>query len=254
MNAKIKPFNKSTKQCPYCADPDFLASFTEGGAKKIRVLLPAYMRQNRFWKKGRLRRPDYTAHAEGEQRGDRLRVVFDEENFDQRWRDFTVEVFGIESTSELILPRTEERVYHSPPPPFFYAISVPQGENQPFKYQQFFICRITHKKSDVSILVHWWADHGRVMRIDSSLSWDATNDSLGIIKTGCEFFQRETRGAEKKITDERLKRVLSKLGNSATQVSAAKELKVSETALEKWRRRQGIESWRDVVSRYSAPN
>jgi hypothetical protein len=92
------------------------------------------------------------------------------------------------------------------------------------------------------------------MRIDSSLSWETTNDSLGIIKTSCAFFQRETRGAEKKITDERLKRVLSKLGNSATQVSAAKELKVSETALEKWRRRQGIESWRDVVSRYSVPN
>ena len=249
MNAKIKPFNKSTKQCPYCADPDFLASFTEGRAKKIRVLLPAYMRQNRFWKKGRLRRPDYTAHAEGEQRGDRLRVVFDEENFDQRWRDFTVEVFGIESTGELILPRSEEGFYHSPPPPFFFEVSVPQGENQPFKYQQFFICRITHKSSDVSILVHWWADHGRVMRIDSSLSWDATNDSLGIIKTGCEFFQRETRGGIK-ITEERIRQVLAESGASLTQKDAARWLSVTENGLEKWRARRGISTWQEVVERF----
>jgi hypothetical protein len=68
-----------------------------------------------------------------------------------------------------------------------------------------------------------------------------------------EFFQPETRGAVKTITDERLKDVLSDLGKGATQVAAAAALKVSQTALEKWRRRQGFKTWREVVNRYASP-
>jgi hypothetical protein len=235
--------NKDT--CPFCADPNLLASFTEGDAEKVMVLIPVYMRQDRFWKKGKFKQAKYTVHAEAELRGDRLRMIFDEENFDARWRDFKVEVLGIQSVEEMFLPKNEDRVYYSPPPPFFFAMDVWQGNNQPFAYQQFFACRITHKDSDVSIFVHWWANHGRIMRVDSSLLPDTTNDTLAIIKAACDFFQREKRG-DPKLSLELILDAHRRLGSKTTQRAIAGELKVSERALEKWRARQGMSSWRQV--------
>jgi hypothetical protein len=236
--------------CPFCADSDFLASFTKGEAEKTKVEIPAYARQDKFWKRGKLK-PNQKIQVPAELRGDRLRIVFDKKNFDDRWQDFKVEVFGIRSTGEMYLPKQFDRVYYNPPPPFFFASSISQGEDQPLVYRQFFACRITHKSDDVSIIVHWWANHGRKFDMCGSLAPESVSDKLEVTKNALSFFQRETRGAEKKITDARLKSVISKLGTSATQVAAAKALKVSETALEKWRRRQEIESWRDVVNRYS---
>ena len=234
--------------CPYCADPAFLASFTEGPTEKVKVLLPPYMRQDKFWKKATRRRPDY--HAAAELRGDRLRVVFDGKNFDDRWRDFTAEVFGIESVGALILPRVVDRVFLSPPPPFFYAVSVPQGDNQPLKYQQFFICRITKKDSDVSIIVHWWADHGRVMQIEGSLSPDAANTNIETIKTGCDFFKRETRG-NPRITEKDVREAIRKMGARAQQKDVARELKVTAQGLVNWGERRGLNAWRDVLREFS---
>jgi hypothetical protein len=107
--------------------------------------------------------------------------------------------------------------------------------------------RIAHT-SGLLLFVHWWPSHGFKTEITN-----LEPEGFALVNKILKLFKLETRGAEKKITDERLKGVLSKLGNTATQVATAKALKVSETALEKWRRRQGIESWRDVVNQYSNP-
>jgi hypothetical protein len=234
--------------CPFCADPNFLASFTEGDAEKIKVLIPAYMRQDKFWKKGKFKRASYTVHAEAELRGDRLRIVFDEENLDDRWRDFKVEVLGIQSVGNLILPRREDRVYYSPPPPFFFAASVFQGEGQATNYQQFFACRITHKDSDVSIIVHWWANHGRVMRVDGTLPLETANDILKVIKTACDLFQRETRG-NPKFSEIDLIEAIQKVGANATQSAVARELNVSDRTLREWTANRGM-SWERTRGRY----
>jgi hypothetical protein len=234
--------------CPFCTDSNFLASFTKGDAEMVKVLIPAYMRQDKFWKKGKFKRADYTVNVEAERRGNRLRIIFDKENLDYRWRDFTIEVLGIQSVGGFILPRDDARVVYSPPPPFFFVSTAFQGEGQPFAYQQFFVCRITHKNSDASIIVHWWTNHDRVMRVDSSLSLDSANDSLSIIKTACDLFQRETRG-NPKISEVELIKAIQKHGKRATQANVAKELGVGDRTLRDWTVRMGM-SWERVKGRY----
>jgi DNA-binding transcriptional regulator YiaG len=234
--------------CPFCADSGFLASFTKGEAEKIKVEIPAYARQDKFWKRGKLK-PNQKIQAPAELRGDRLRIVFDKKNFDDRWQDFKVEVFGIQSTGEMYLPKQFDRVYYSPPPPFFFASSISQGEDQPLVYRQFFACRITHKSDDVSIIVHWWANHGRKFDMCGSLAPESVSDKLEVTKNALSFFQRETRGSAK-VTDVDIKEVIKLLGPEATQRKAAKALNVSESTLEKWRQRRGISTWRKVLEGY----
>jgi hypothetical protein len=252
MNAKIKPFNKSTKQCPYCADPDFLAPFTEGKAKKVMIPLPLQRRQEKFWhpsvsSKG----AESQAHIEAEKRDQFLRIVFDQENFKERWADFKIEDFGIESVGAPFLPRDEERVSIYPPGPFFFAYSsfprLGRGD-ETAHYGQFFACRITHKDSDLSIIVHWWPTHGRLIDIHGSLSPFPVNGDLEVIKTALDFFSRETRG-NPKLSEEIISDVLRRL-REPTQRAAAEELQVTEQALEKWRARQGMATWREVINRY----
>ncbi len=254
MNAKIKPFNKSTKQCPFCSDPDFLAPFTEGKAKKVMIPLPLQRRQEKFWhpsvsSKG----AESQAHIEAEKRDQFLRIVFDQENFKERWADFKIEDFGIESVGAPFLPRDEERVIINPPGPFFFLYSsfprLGRGD-ETAHYGQFFACRITHKDSDLSIIVHWWPTHGRLIDIHGSLSPFPVNSDLNVIKDALSFFQTETRGASAKFSEEVVSDVLRRLGANITQKAAADELQVTERTLERWRARHGMVTWKEVVNRY----
>jgi len=236
-------------ECPFCSNPDFLAAATKGRATKAEVLLPFHARQEKFWR-SHLREYNTTVTTDAEKRGEYVHTSFYGDDFESRWGDFTVEVIGIEA-GKPIFPRDDDRVIPSPPTPFFFFAPSAFDALTPYRYHHFFIARITHGLSNIELIVHWWPTHGRLFEMRGKIASQEPNDDIEAFKTAFGFFQRETRGAEKKITDERLKRVLSKLGAEATQEGAAKALKVSGTALEKWRRRQGIESWRDVVNRYS---
>jgi len=77
----------------------------------------------------------------------------------------------------------------------------------------------------------------------------AENDDFKIAKDVMEFFWVETRGGAK-ITEREIRTALAKLGDKATQVATASAMNVSESALEKWRQRQGISTWQNVVKRY----
>ncbi len=237
-------------ECPYCGNPDFIENATKGRATKAKVRLPFHARQEKFWRSD-LREYNTTVTTDAEKRGEYLHTSFYGDDFEPRWLDFTVDVIGIEA-GEPIFPRDDDdRVIPSPPTPFFFFAASAFDALTPYRYQHFFIARITHKLSNVEMIVHWWPTHGRLFEMRGKIASQEPNDDIELFRSAFGFFQRETRGAEKKITDERVKRVLSKLGAEATQEGAAKALKVSGTALEKWRRRQGIESWRDVVNRYS---
>jgi hypothetical protein len=242
------------QECPFCPSPDYLEDFTKGQAKKTIVPIPTWRRQYRFWEQAIQKRIEEVATAETEQRGKFLRTVFDEDNFEERWRDFTVEVFGIETEGEPFLPRNPERVSIEPPGPFFFSSTsfpkLKEGDETPY-YRQFFICRIKHKISDMSLVAHWWPTHGRLINLQSPLSPFPVNSDLNVIKDALSFFQTETRGAPAKFSEEVVSDVLRRLPTNATQKAAADELQVTERTLERWRARQGMSTWQEVVNRYS---
>ncbi|MDQ3254455.1 MAG: RWP-RK domain-containing protein [Acidobacteriota bacterium] len=180
--------------------------------------------------------------------------MFDEENFEERWNDFTVEVFGVESSGSPMLPRNSAGVLVSPPGPFFFLASFFPKGSQTAHYYQFFVCRVKHKTSDLCLVSHWWQSHGRLINLQGSLSPFPLNWELDIIKDALDFFLKETRGGQEKFTEEMMSDVLRMLGPHATIRAAANSLQVTETTLNRWRRRHGMRAWRDVINRYSGTN
>jgi hypothetical protein len=236
-------------ECPFCSNPNFLAAATKGRATKIEVLLPFHARQEKFWPAA-TREYNARVKTDVEKRGEYLHTSFYGEDFEERWRDFTVEVFGIESAGEIIYPRKSERAWDSPPPPFLFVESVIQGPNQDPLIRQFFACRITHKQTTTVLIAHWWPSHGRLFTMGGKLSAEYPNDAIELFRSAFDFFHRETRGSAK-VTDTEIKKVVALLGAKATQRNAAKVLNVSESTLEKWRQRRGISTWKEVVKSYS---
>ncbi len=242
----------TNQECPFCSNLNYLEDFTKGRAKKIMTPFPSWRRHYKFWEQEIQKRLEDEATVETEQRGKFLRTAFDEGNFEERWQGFKVEVFGIESEGEPFLPRNSERVSIDPPGPFFFSsTSLPklkEGDETPY-YKQFFICRITHKSNDILLVAHWWPTHGRVINLQSPLSPFPVNSDLNVIKDALDFFQAETRGAPAKLNLELVSDVVRRLGTNVTQKAAADELQVTEHGLEKWRARQGMVTWKEVVSR-----
>jgi hypothetical protein len=238
--------------CPYCSNPNYLAGFTKGRAKKVQVAIPSRRRQERFWADDIPKGQHYFVHVETEQRGEYLRIILEAENFTQRWHDFTVEVFGVESVDEPILARDSERVIADPPAPFFFLTATFRGDGKGFNYQQFFICRVTHKLSNVELIVHWWPTHGRLFNMQGSLSPEETNEDLAVAAEVMEFFRVEARG-EPKVTEEGVARAIQSLEDNATQASVAGELGVTARTLRRWADRNGFQDWEDVKQRYQFP-
>lgn len=233
-------------QCPFCSDPNYLAAFTKGKSKKVQVPLPLWHRQEKFWSSDMQKSPNYLVTLETEKRGDLLRTVLKEEDFRDPWRDFIVEVFGVESIGEPLLPTNNNSTITGPPAPFFFLSTVFQGESLPFLYRQFFACRITHKGRDISLVVHWWVSHGRLMHIHGPLSLGDAKRNLKMIKESLDFFQPEARG-NPKLGLENVLDAYRRAGYKATQKAVAKELQVTEQALERWRKRFNLSTWREVT-------
>ncbi len=236
-------------ECPYCVKPNFIENATRGRATKIEVRLPFYTRQEKFWRSD-LREYNATFATNVEKRREYLHTSFYGEDFEPRWRDFTVEVIGVEA-DEVIFPRDDDRVIPGPPTPFFFFASVAPDAVTPFRYQHFFIARITHRLSSVELIVHWWPTHGRRFKMLGSLIPEEANDDISVITEAMEFFRVETRG-DPKLTEGDVVKAIQKLGDEATQVSVAKELGVTARTVQRWAARNGLQTWDEVKERYSS--
>lgn len=230
-------------ECPYCAKPNLIDEARKGRAKKIEIVTPELGRGGHaFWREGV---PRHTLQAE--QRGEYLRVVIGDEFFEDRWRGFTVELYGFESASELGYPQAEERLWDLPPKPFFIIGSNTQLDGS----WQFLCCRITHQLSSMELIVHWWPTHGRLYKLAGSLPPAEANNQITIINDAFEFFRVESRG-EPKVTEMEVFSAMHRLGSRATQAEVAKELNVTGRTLQRWASRNGFQSWEEVKDRYGA--
>jgi hypothetical protein len=111
---------------------------------------------------------------------------------------------------------------------------------------------IEHKGGGVEVRAHWWPSHEWIInqRVTLTASDPAErNTQLERAYTALDFFLLESRGASK-ITEAALAEALAELGPDATQVAVANKMGVSESALEKWRQRQGIKTWQEVVNKF----
>ena len=228
--------------CPYCADADYLAAFTKGRAEKIEVRLPFQVRQYRFFAVA-CRVYNNRVTVEVERRGRRLWMPLHGKDFAPAWREFKVEVFGLESPPAVsIFPPGEGR--NMAEAPFLFS-EADAGANR-----HFFALRMTHVKHPLVLTAHWWPTHGRLVELRGPLSEDDPNADVEIIRKAFGFFLRETRGAEPKITERGVAEAIKKIPPPVTQKSVADKLRVTERTLERWRARQGMENWQKVVSRY----
>ena len=235
--------------CPFCENPNFLADAGRGRATKIEIRLPYYTRQEKFWRSD-LREYNATVTTGVEKRGEYLHTSFYGDDFEPRWRDFTVEVLGVEA-DQVIFPRDDDRVISGPPTPFFFFTSVASDALTTVRYQHFFIARITHSLSSVELIVHWWPTHGRRFKMLGSLIPEEANDDISVITEAMEFFRVETRG-DPKLTEGDVVKAIQKLGDEATQVSVAKALGVTARTVQRWAARNGLQTWDEVKERYSS--
>ena len=240
--------------CPYCSNPNYLEAFTKGRVKEIDVQLPIWARQGKFWRQDRPKGIDRPVTAPAKKSGNLLLMLLEGDLFEERWRDFTVEVFGYDSSDSQPPGRgDDEPVYHGPPGPFLffaYAAEIPGEYDRGTRFRMFDACRITNRNSDITLFAHWHPSHGRLIKIEGVLNREDPNADIEAFKTAFDFFQRETRGAPK-ITENDLVKAMQTLGEDATLTSVAKELEVTRQALQFWARRGGMESWEKVKERYS---
>ncbi len=239
------------QQCPFCLDPGYyIDRFLRGRAKSVEVKVPTWRRQERFWNQNISKDVSGLVVAQAEQCGDSLRVPFFGDDFEPRWKDYTVKVYGVETLGEAFFPLAKNQTTLDLPAPFFYLQYKTQKHDPRLLYQQFFACRITHKLSNVELLVHWWPSHGRRLQVSSSLFPEETNGDIEILTTAMEFFRVEARG-EPKFTEGDIAKAMQKLGDNATQSEVASELRVTARTLQRWASRNGLADWDAVKARYA---
>ncbi len=232
-------------ECPFCADPSLIYGMSRGRVKKIKIEIPRGRGRARFWKRSVSRDP-----WDAEQRGEHLRIVHRNGSFEERWRGFTVGVYGFDSDEIIYPPRAEGRVWDEPPGPFFFVQShAPVGDRMT-RYRQFLFALITHEFSNVELSFHWWPTHGRQFKLLSSPETAADiNEDIDIIADAMEFFRVEKRG-EPKVSELDIVLTMRELGDSATQAKVAKELKINTRTLQRWVSRNGFQSWEEYKDRF----
>ncbi len=246
--------------CPLCTGQHKLEDFSQKH-EWVQVRFWPFEWQGTFWRRDILggardeegRRIGF--QLELEWHGDLIRTVLDDAHFEPRWQGFAVEVFGYQAMGDPPgMAELTAQGYYGPPSPFFFSevftVEAPDDEDESLHgHRTFYAARITHKDSDLSLLVHWWPTHGRLVELRGTLPRAGVRETLAAMYTALEFFQRETRG-NAKLNDDRVKGVLHELGPDTTQVAAAEALNVSERALEKWRARRGLSTWQEVIEQF----
>lgn len=247
-------------KCKFCADPDFFEGIlTPTPTDRLISLHGAIRRYGNHWPK--VRKPKTIKPPKGAtnfmsfptdprqavtlkspeiKRGKyHIRTVIDAD-MTPAYAGFKIEIIGIESKTKPPMPSGA-----------FFSITH-KGEGKDAEYVSYNAARITHRDSNIVIESHWTPEHGRIVTLRGFESVSTNPQELSIINTALKFYRREPRGGAK-ITEDMFRVTLAKTGKDAKQKEVANALGVSERGLEKWRTRQGIISWQELVERYNHP-
>lgn len=245
MKRGIKKATEKVAPCPYCADPTLL---DPPKGKRGEETYPVPNSGGRFWRKSG---PPSILHAYSY--GKRWVAEVPPGYFGKSFEGFKARSVGVEIGFFVL---------GQPPAPFSNHIlthlrkrlplvpSPARGSLPTVAYVLFSGVVIEHEGEGVEVRAHWWPSHGWIInqRVTLTASDPAErNAQLEHAYTALDFFLLETRGAPK-ITTAQVKEALSELGGAATQRDVAAKLGVTEQGLDKWRGKQGYDSWHELVA------
>jgi hypothetical protein len=236
-----------TEPCPYCARADLLKPMKRPRKRGEHFALP---NKGMLWDAEINRQESSIGFTGLYQFADHRRVFLPADRFASRLRPFSVEMIGLEFELREARP--------TPPPPMLFAAVQNDWRTGTAKTpwagsSVVFAALVIAHSSGLVLAVHWWPSHGRVMNLSGAMPIDReANAAIELAQTILEIFREETRGAPK-ITEAAIKGAVTKIipPLKPTQAATAKVLEVSESALEKWRQRNGIKTWKEVVERLS---
>ncbi len=227
--------------CPYCANPN-LPEEALTPTPDDRIATRGSMPQSSdIWAADAYKgQPVRMLREKAIRRGAFTIQTVTDKDLAKRYAGFQVEIIGMDTD------------YDPPSPsgPFFHRTFGTRFKDDGLQTESFYkihnACRITKKGSKMTVDVHWWPDHDFFFTI---IGFDpaADFDSLALLQ---KLFKPETRGGVK-VTEDRVRHIVSSLGPEATQIAAAQALNVSESALEYWRRKRGIKTWQDVIEQFT---
>ncbi len=249
-------------KCEFCAVPDFFEKILSPTQADIPSYNPAMRRHGIHWPKVRrpktIKLPKNVIHdgfgsrfgidpskvvrlkSPGIRRGKfHIRTVTDAD-MTPAYDGFKIEIIGIESKTRPPMPSGA-----------FFSVTT-TGEGKDASYVSYNAARITHRDSNIVIESHWTPEHGRIVTLRGFESVSTNPQELSIINTALKFYRREPRGGAK-ITEDMFRVALAKSGKDAKQKEVATALRITERGLEKWRTRQGINSWKELIERYNHP-
>jgi hypothetical protein len=257
-STKSKPAEVgSIPPCPYCAHPELFKTPEDIPVDRTTALVfikKKYWRKlvtrdrdgsSRSWRVKSLPTLIYKNNTAGNNYKKQWRFkIKGAKEFIKRFRDFNVEVIGLEVKGIPIM--SSGPGFHRVGPGHHRVNDVMVPDETCLLYSA---CRITHAKSEIVIDAHAWPTHKLFFAIlDYPLA--PTKDSHLIIQEALEFFTVETRGRPKIIEND-LIQAIGRLGRQANQMAVAKELGVTPQALRAWAKRSNLQNWKQVIERYS---
>jgi len=249
-------------KCPYCSDPHhFQVALSErtgeyekgrgGIAKSARCFRNPHPRIF-------LVLPEYIC-------GKYRLLSLTDDLFKKPWRGFTVEILGMDFEEEPPKPWPQFHKEWNPPGPFFAVYEERVGTEKSAgggyrtdsgvvsRWRLFNACRVTHSRSDLEVVVHWWPDHSQIITVSGFPLEVSTKTDFDLLERALALFRTsETRGRPPRITEKSLRDALAKLPRNASNKHLAAELEVRERALEVFAKERGL-TIKQVRSKYSNP-
>jgi hypothetical protein len=234
--------------CPYCLTPNFfqdvlalpVGASADGGVGQrtgsIWRRMPT-LGQDMVWRgmAGRIERRD------AEDGRFFFVTYYTDKDFIDRLKGFSVILIGHEVEGNF-------RPYFEPGPFFFSGLHNDQTQRRWIHYLHY-AARVSHKNSAVTIDIHWWPSHDRIVTTRSIPSGGASANDMKFITETFKLLRAETRGGGQKIEEVELIEAVQKFGKEATQVKVAKELGVSTVTLKRWTA-QKRKRWHELKSEY----
>lgn len=227
--------------CPYCARPEMFEPRTDSpeGVSRLGELTHIV---GKYWQRQDVEYPNVRSFPSRLYKDGEVRFIIEgRDNFTGPYQGFDVEVIGLDFPF---------RPMQSAGPGFHQCITYKSGTRRTDKVQEvekvrsFNACRITHRETGVIAHAHAWDTHGLLVTV-KQLPKNPTGPAIKAAGTLLVFFSLEYRGAPK-ITRDFIMDAFEKLGTDATQAAMARELGVTERALQKWAEREAIKGWEQM--------
>jgi hypothetical protein len=219
--------------CPYCSHPKKFQQPLSGEGRADHA--SGIARVGKFWARDE---PNGMLLVTSYDHGEYFSIPIKSKHFIPRFKDFSLNIISFESGFS-------PWVYASDA--LLFGLSAAPSDITRFNKFSLNVARVTHKKSAVVVDTHTWFSHGTLLTVHHVPS-ELSSADITVMQEALEFFRPETRGAPK-IKRADMWAAVKKLGSNATQPRVAAELKVGESTIGAWLKRERI-TWAELKSQF----